>query len=108
MVDLDAVPTYKRVVALFPGSVEDMGQYLQWLRRLNRGLGTENWRVYERNEEPSGVCLVLSIDSTYTMALERLGWRPFSGVGHAAFSLLGIKPEGKKYRRKGGGGKGGG
>jgi len=28
--------------------------------------------------------------------LERLQWRPFSGVGQATFSLLGAKPEGKK------------
>jgi len=28
--------------------------------------------------------------------LERLRWRPFSGVGQATVSLLGAKSEGKK------------
>ena len=38
---LDDLPTYKRVVAWFPGPVEDTER----LRRLNRGLDTGNWRV---------------------------------------------------------------
>ena len=33
-------------------------------------------------------------------ALERMGWRPFSGVGQATFSLLGVKPEGKKQEEE--------
>ena len=34
MVGLDPLPTYTRE-AWFLGPVEDMGRYLQWLRRLN-------------------------------------------------------------------------
>ena len=96
MVGLDALSTYKRVVAWFPGPVEDTGRYFQRLCRLNQGLDTSHWRVYERKEEHNGVRLVLSIDTTSVMVLERMGWRPFSGVGQAIFSLLGVKPEGKK------------
>jgi hypothetical protein len=51
--------------------------------------------VYERKEEPNGVRLVLSFDSTSINVLEGLRWRPFSGVGQAVFSLLGVKPGGK-------------
>jgi hypothetical protein len=40
VVSMDALPTYKRVVAWFPGPVEDMERYLTRLRRLNRGLDT--------------------------------------------------------------------
>jgi hypothetical protein len=54
---------------------------------LNRGFDTNNWRVYERNEEPSGVHLVLCIDSKFIMALERQGWRTFSGVCRAVSPL---------------------
>jgi len=96
MVGLGALSTYKRVVAWFPGPVEDTGRYFQRLCRLNQGLDTSHWRVYERKEEPKGVRLVLSVDTTSVMALERMGWRPFSGVGQAIFSLMGVKPEGKK------------
>ena len=91
VVGLDALPTYKRVVAWFPGPVEDTERLLLWLRRLNRGLDTENWRVYERREEPNGVRLVLSVDAASVTVLEGLRWRSFSGVGQAVFSLLGAK-----------------
>jgi hypothetical protein len=64
MVGLDALSTYKRVVAWFPGPMEDTGRYFQRLRRLNQGLDTSHWRVYERKEEHSGVHLVLSIDTS--------------------------------------------
>ena len=94
---MDALPTFKRVTALFPGTVEDTEWLLTRLRRLNRGLDTRNWRVYERKEEPKGVRrLVLSIDTPSVAVLEGLRWRPFSGVGQAVFSLLGVKLEGRK------------
>ena len=93
---LDALPTYKRVVAWFPGPAEDAERYLLRFRRLNHGLDTRHWRVYERKEESTGVRHVLSIDTASVTALEGLRWRPFSGVGQATFSLLGVKLEGKK------------
>jgi hypothetical protein len=66
------------------------------LCRLNRRLDTGQWRVYERREDPNGVCLVLSIDTASVTILEGPKWKPFSGVGQAIFSLLGTKPEGRK------------
>ena len=96
MVGLEALPTYRRVLAWLPGPAEETGRYLQWLRRLNWGLETDNWRVYERKEESNGVRLVLSVDSKSIMALEKHSWKPFSGVGRATFSLLGAKVEEKK------------
>ena len=96
MVGLDALPTYTRVVAWFLGPVEDTAISAMAQQVEQGGLDTDNWRVYEHKEEPNGVRLLLSIDSKSIIALERLRWRPFSGVGHAAFSLLGVKPEGKK------------
>jgi hypothetical protein len=96
VVGMDALPIYKRVAAWFPGPVEDTEKLLSRLRRLNRGLDTKDWRVYERREEPKGVRLVLSVDTPSLAVLEGLHWRPYSGVGQAVFSLLGAKPEGKK------------
>jgi len=96
LVGLDALPTYRRVVAWFPGPAEDVERYLLQLHRLNQGLDTGYWRVYERREESNRVRLVLSIDAASVSVLERLRWRPFSGVGQATFSLLGAKSEGKK------------
>jgi len=43
---------------------------------------------------------VLSVDTTLVAAMEGMGWRPFCGVGQAIFSLLGVKPEGKKQEEE--------
>jgi hypothetical protein len=96
VVEMDALPVFKRVTAWFPGPPEDTETLFQRLRRLNRGLEPRQWRVYERKEEPNGVRLVLSIDQGSVAALEERGWKAFSGMGRAVFSLLGAKPEGKK------------
>jgi hypothetical protein len=96
VVVLDALPTFKRVAAWFPGPVEDTERYFTQLLRLNRGLDTGQWRIYEYREDPNGVGLVLSIDSASVTTLEGLKWRPFSSEGQAIFSLLGTKPEGRK------------
>jgi hypothetical protein len=71
-VSLDALPAYNRVVAWFLGPAEATEQYLLQLHRLNQGLVTGNWRVYERKDEPSGVRLVLSIDTASITVLEGL------------------------------------
>jgi hypothetical protein len=71
-VGLDALPTYKRVVAWFPGPVEDTERYLLQLRRLNQGLDSGLWRVYEHKDESNGVRLVLSIDPSSIAVLKRL------------------------------------
>ena len=107
VVGLDALPTYKRVVAWFPGPVEDAERYLLRLRRLNRGLDTGQWRVYKRKEEPDWVRLVLSNDTASVAVLEGLKWRPFSGVGQAVFSLPGAKPGGRSRNKRRGGGRAG-
>jgi len=62
MVDLDAPLTCRRVVAMFPGMVEVTGRCVQRLRRLNQGLNTSHWRVYEGKKEPNWVRTVLIID----------------------------------------------
>jgi hypothetical protein len=74
MVDLEAPPTYTRVVAWFLGSMEDMEHYFQRLCRLNQGMNTDNWRVNEYKEKSNRVCLVLSIDSSTITALEWIRW----------------------------------
>jgi hypothetical protein len=98
VVGLDALPTFKKVAAWFSGPVEDTERYFARLRRLNRGLDTGQWKVYQRSEDPNGVSPVLSIDSASVNILEGLKWMPFSGVGQAIFSLL---RESEKHRREG-------
>jgi hypothetical protein len=54
MVGLDALPTYKSVVAWFPGPVEDTERYFQRLRTLNHDLDTRLWRIYDRKRTQGG------------------------------------------------------
>jgi hypothetical protein len=74
MVGLDALASYKRVLAWCPGPVEDTEHYFQQLHRLNQGLNTGHWRVYERKEEPNEVHYVLSIDFPSVMAMGKMEW----------------------------------
>jgi len=55
------------------------------LRRLNQGLDTRHWRVYEHRKESNRVRLVLSIDE---VEMEALQW---CGAGH-------ILPSGRQVR----------
>ena len=80
-------------MAWFLGPAEYKEPYFQRLRRLNQGLNTSQWRVYERKEEPKTARLVLSIDSSSIAALEVVRRFLLSGVEQAIFSLLGVKPE---------------
>jgi hypothetical protein len=84
LVVLDALPTYKRVVAWFPGPEEDVERYLLWLCRLNQGLDTRHWRVYERRKESNGVRLVLSIDAASVSVLGEVEMEApqWCGAGH--------------------------
>ena len=72
VVGLDDLPTFKRVVAWFLGPSEDTERCFSRLRRLNRGLDTGQWWVYECREEPNGVRLVLSFDAASVTVLEGL------------------------------------
>jgi hypothetical protein len=109
VVEMDALPVFKRVTAWFPGPPEDTETLFQRLCRLNRGLEPRQWWVYERKEEPNGVRLVLSIDQASVNALEERGWKAFRCMGLAVFSLLGAKPVGEEIDRASrGGGRGGG
>jgi hypothetical protein len=85
MVGLEVLPTYKRVVVWFPGPMEGTEHLFQWLRRLTRGLGTSQWRVYERREESNGVRLVLSMDSQSATTLERLEVDALQWCGAGSF-----------------------
>jgi hypothetical protein len=72
MVGMDTLPTFKRVTAWFPGPLEDTEMLFRCLRRLNQGLETGQWQIYERKEESHRVRLVLSIDQTSIAALEKM------------------------------------
>ena len=73
MVGLEAFPTYKGVVAWFLGPEEDTECYFQRLRRLEKGLNTGHWRVYEHREKLNGVHCMLSTDFPSVAAMGKMG-----------------------------------
>jgi len=91
LMGLDALSTYRRVVAWFPGPAEEAERCLLRFRMLIQGLDTKHWRVYKRKEESNGVLLVHSIDGASVSVSEWLRWRPFSCVEVDQISPLGPK-----------------
>lgn len=65
---LEALLTYKEWLLGFQRPVEDTERYLQRLRRLNQGLNTSQWRVYESKEESDGFCTFLNTDPSSVAA----------------------------------------
>ena len=59
-------------------------------------LATGRYMSKGRNLTGSAWCSAL----THLSVLEGMGWRPFSGIGQGIFSLVGAKPEGKKWEEK--------
>ena len=57
VVGLDSLPTFKRVVAWFPGPAEDTKRCFSRLRRLNRGLDTRQWGSPSAGRSPMGFAL---------------------------------------------------
>ena len=96
MVGLDALPTHKKSGCLVPGPCGGHEVVSTMAPQVEPGFGHLPLEGLQHREGPNGVCLVHSIDSTSFTALERLGWRPFSGMGQAIFSLLGVKTKWKK------------
>ena len=78
MFGLEALPTYKRVVAWFSGPAEGTKRYFQRLYRLNKELNSSQWTVYERKYDANEVRLALSIDSPFYLGQGSLDSSGFS------------------------------
>jgi hypothetical protein len=91
IVGMDALPTYKRMLAWFSGPPVENDVLLRRLRRQNDGIDTRQWRVYERRAEPRGVRLVLSMDSPSVATISSRGNRLFCGTAQAVFTPLGVQ-----------------
>ena len=72
IVGLNALLTYKSVVAWFPGPAEDTERYFCGFVCLTGGLDTRHWKVYDRKDEPNGGRIVFSIDTAFITVLEGL------------------------------------
>jgi hypothetical protein len=51
---------------------------LKWIKNLNPGLHTENWRILDKQPEPKGQRLILLIDWDFLSAIKRTGYQNFT------------------------------
>jgi hypothetical protein len=61
---------------------------LNWIRNLNPGLHTENWRVLGRQSEPKGQRLFLHIDWDSFVAIQKSGYKIFTGLSKGTVKVL--------------------
>jgi hypothetical protein len=55
-------------------------ELLKWVKGLNPGLHTENWRIRDKQPEPKGERLIILIDRDYQVAIKGVGDRIFAGL----------------------------
>jgi hypothetical protein len=55
-------------------------ELLRWIRDLNPGLHTENWRILDKKTELKGQRHALHIDQDSFVAIEKTGFKIFTGL----------------------------
>ncbi|CAL1681169.1 unnamed protein product [Lasius platythorax] len=94
-------PKFVRVSAFLPGPAPaDKKTILGKLEKQNPRLRTGRWSVYEPVKEApaKGTRLVLGVEKTALPVLEKLGMRPFYGMGRATFQVLRNKPDPRRNK----------
>jgi hypothetical protein len=54
-------------------------ELLKWIKNLNPGLNTKNWRILDKQSERKGQRLILHIDRDSFLAIKRTGYKIFTG-----------------------------
>jgi hypothetical protein len=55
---------------------------LRWIKNLNPGLHTKNWRILDKQSEKKGQRLILHVDQDSFLAIKRTGYKIFIGLPH--------------------------
>jgi hypothetical protein len=63
-------------------------ELLSCIKNLNPGLHTENWRVLGRQSEPKGQRLILHIDRDSLVAIQKTGYKIFTGLSQGTVKVL--------------------
>lgn len=73
-------PILIKCVVFIPGIKESASKILQRLSRMNPGLSTAYWRVYNRCPLPFGENMTLGIDRTSLANLKLIDFQPYYGL----------------------------
>jgi hypothetical protein len=63
-------------------------ELLSWIKNLNPGLHMENWRVLGRQSQPKGQRLILHIDRDCIVAIQKTGYKIFTGLSQGTVKVL--------------------
>jgi hypothetical protein len=63
-------------------------ELLKWIKSLNPGLHTENWRVLDSKDEPIGRGLILLVDWDTAKIIKRTSYKIFMGLSEGTFKVL--------------------
>jgi hypothetical protein len=63
-------------------------ELLKWIKSLNPGLHTENWRVLDSKDEPIGRRLILLVDQDSAKIIKGTGNKIFTGLSEGIFKVL--------------------
>jgi hypothetical protein len=61
---------------------------LKWIKSLNLGLHTENWRVLDSKDEPTGRRISLLVNRDTALIIKRTGYKIFTGLSEGTFKVL--------------------
>jgi hypothetical protein len=67
---------------------QNQEELLKWIKYLNPGLHTEHWRMLNKQPEPKGLRLILSIDRDSYTCIRRTGHRIFTGFSQGTVKVL--------------------
>jgi hypothetical protein len=62
-------------------------EMLSWIKNLNPGLDTENWRVLCKHSEPKFQRLILHIDRDSLVAIQKTGCKIFRGLSQGTVKV---------------------
>ena len=66
----------------------DSTELLQWIKSLNPGLHTENWKVLDSKDEAIGRRLILLVDRDSVNATKKAGCKIYTGLSEGTFKVL--------------------
>lgn len=88
LLENELIPRLKKITAWIPGAPQDQEVVFKRLERQNPGLKPGLWKVHERKvvPKPSGVRLILGIDSGSYGALRSTNFRAYAGMVKVTFT----------------------
>lgn len=77
-----------KTVVYIPGPKETASKVLQRLCRMNPGLSTIGWRIYNRCQSKFGETMTLGIDEISLANLKLINYQPYYGLTRLDFQIV--------------------